>query len=78
VVNNVPLTAAGTERKAGLAMAPKLASPRCSERVPSCFSGSPRRARWEWAVQGHPRQTGLGIRTVEGARLTEPQTPSDL
>jgi hypothetical protein len=77
VVNNVTvLDAAGTERKSGRAI-PTLGVPSLLERVPKLFQ-IPARARWEWGRHKATRVRQGSRMDVEGARLTEPQTPSDL
>jgi hypothetical protein len=77
VVNNVTvLDAAGTERKSGRAI-PTLGVPSLLERVPKLFQ-IPARARWEWGRYKATRVRQGSRMDVEGARLTEPQTPSDL
>jgi hypothetical protein len=77
VVSNVTvLDSAGTEEKSGQTIL-TLGAPSLLERVPKIFQIEGHES-WEWGRYKATR-AGKGSRMdVEGARLTEPQTPSSL
>jgi hypothetical protein len=77
VVNNVTvLDAAGTERTSGQ-IVPTLGVPTLLERVPKLFRIGGH-ASWEWHRYKATRTARGSRMDVEGARLTEPRTPSGL
>ena len=76
-VNNVTvLDAAGTERTSGQ-IVPTLGVPSLLERVPKLFRIGGH-ASWEWHRYKATRTARGSRMDVEGARLTEPRTPSGL
>jgi hypothetical protein len=75
VVSNVTiLDNAGTEQKSGQTIL-ALGVPSLLERVPKLFQIGGH-ASWEWARYKATRTSKGSRMDVEGARLTEPQTPS--